>query len=66
MRKKNDFQLVVSMRVWQDVKMRRQRRVASDRSNRRSYYALRWPPYPSIRIVNPLRDFSEQIGASFG
>ena len=65
MRKKSEFSLIVSVQVRPDEKKLRWG-AASDQSDRRSYYVVRSPLSPSVRIVNPLRDFSEQIGATFG
>ena len=65
MNKNSKFPIDVSTQVRPDEKKLRLG-AASDQSDRRSYYAIRSPLSPSIRIVNPLRDFSEQIGATFG
>jgi hypothetical protein len=65
MNKNGKFPIDLSTQVPPDEKKLRLG-AASDQSDRRSYYAARSPLSQSIRIVNPLQDFSEQIGAIFG
>lgn len=65
MNKKSKFPIDGSAQVRPDEKKLRLG-AASDQSDRRSNYAVQSSLSPSVRIVNPLRDFSEQIGATFG
>jgi hypothetical protein len=65
MNKKSKFPMVVSTQPRPDEKMPLPR-AASDLSDRPGQYAVQSPRSPLVRIVNPLRDFSEQTGAFFG
>ena len=65
MNKKSKIPVVVSKQIRPDEMMPLPR-AASDQSERPGQHAIQPPRSPSVRIVNPLRDFSEQTGAFFG
>ena len=65
MNKKSKFPVVVSKQIRPD-EMMPLTRAASDQSERPGQYAIQPPTSPSVKLVNPLEDFSEQIGAIFG